>query len=41
MGLSFPQLLIGSIGALLIYSAIKGESPVEVVKKAIAQSAPK
>lgn len=32
MNLSFPQLLFGSVGALLIYAAITGKMPNAVVK---------
>lgn len=39
MGLTFPQLLAGAIGALLIYAAINKETPVAVVKKALSNSA--
>jgi hypothetical protein len=38
MNLNFPQLLIGAIGAILIMSAIKGETPVQIIKDALADN---
>jgi hypothetical protein len=38
MNLSFPQLLAGSVGALLIYCAIVGKTPVAVLKDAFANA---
>jgi hypothetical protein len=40
VNLSFPQLLAGSIGALLIYSAIVGKTPVSVLKQAWGETGP-
>jgi hypothetical protein len=37
VNLSFPQLLAGSIGALLIYCAIVNKTPVQVMKEALGQ----
>jgi hypothetical protein len=37
-GLTFPQLLAGAIGALLIYAAIKGETPVKIIQSALSGS---
>lgn len=34
MNLSFPQLLAGAVGALLIYCAIVNKTPVTVLKEA-------
>lgn len=38
MNLSFPQLLAGSVGALLIYCAVVGKTPVAVLKEAFANA---
>jgi hypothetical protein len=38
VNLSFPQLLAGSVGALLIYCAIVGKTPVAVLKDAFANA---
>jgi hypothetical protein len=40
MNLSFTQLLAGSVGALLIYCAIVGKTPVAVLKDAFANAQP-
>jgi hypothetical protein len=37
MNLSFAQLLAGGIAALLIYSAIKGKNPADVIKESLGQ----
>lgn len=39
MNLTFPQLLAGSIGALLIYCAVVGKTPVAALKDAFASQA--
>jgi hypothetical protein len=44
MNLTFPQLLAGSVGALLIYCAIVGKTPVVALKEALSnqqKAAPK
>jgi hypothetical protein len=38
--ITFPLLLAGSVGALLVYSAVVGKNPVDVVKDAIGQQKP-
>jgi hypothetical protein len=38
--ITFPLLLAGSVGALLIYAAIKNETPVQVIRDAIGQQKP-
>lgn len=38
MNLTFPQLLAGSVGALLIYCAIVNKTPVVVLKEAFGQA---
>lgn len=38
MNLSFPQLLFGSIGALLIYAAVTNKTPVGVIQEAMGIS---
>lgn len=38
--LSFPQLLFASIGALLVWAAIKGQTPAGVVADAFAKTKP-
>lgn len=38
MNLKFPQLLAGSIGALLIYCAIVNKTPVQVIQDAFKSS---
>lgn len=40
MNLSFPQLLAGSVGALLIYCAVVGKTPVQVMKDAFSNAQP-
>lgn len=37
-GLSFPQLLALTVGGVLIYSAIKGKTPVEVFKTSLTSA---
>lgn len=34
--LSFPQLLFAGLGALLVWSAIKGQTPAQVIKDALS-----
>jgi hypothetical protein len=38
--ITFPLLLAGSVGALLIYSAVVGKNPVDVVREAIGKQTP-
>lgn len=35
MNLTLPQLVVGTAGAILIYSAVKNASPVTVIKNAL------
>jgi uncharacterized membrane protein len=36
--ITFATLLVGSIGGLLIYAAVKGQNPITVLKDALTQS---
>ncbi len=36
MNLTFPQLLAGAVGALLIYSAVVNKTPVQVITDAFS-----
>lgn len=40
MNFSFIQVLAGSVGALLIYAAIKNETPVTIIQGAMGKAAP-
>jgi hypothetical protein len=35
--LSFPQLLFASLGALLIYAAIKGQNPAQIIRDTLSK----
>jgi hypothetical protein len=37
-GLSFIQLLAGGLGALLVWAAITGKTPAQVIKDALSQT---
>lgn len=40
MNLTLPQLIAGATGAVLIYSAVKGVSPVQVLKNGLTGVSP-